>query len=1577
MEFRILGPLEVLEHGVSIDVVAGKQRALLADLLLNANRAVPVTHLVDDLWGDRVPETAVKAVQVNVSKLRKALPSGRLRTHGRGYVLEVGDGEFDLMEFTRLDEAGRQALAGGDVESAARLLAEALALWRGPALAEIDEPFAEIEAPRLEELRLGCVEQRVEADLRLGRHAALIPELEVLAAAQPVRESLRSQLMLALYRSGRQAESLDVFQGFRRMLDDELGIEPTAALRDLERRILQQDRSLDWTAPAVESTRGPGTTAHATGPDTLSPLPVGRESELEALNRLLADAVDGERRVVFVSGEAGGGKTTLVEAALAECERNGSILVGRGQCIEGVGKGEPYLPVLDAVGRLGRGRSSETVVAHLRRFAPTWLAQLPSLIDEDERDWVDRRAAGVTPERMLREMAETLDALAEEVPVILVLEDLHWSDPSTLALVDAIARRPDRSRLMLVGTYRSGEEGARVHMLARTLRLRNLCSEIVAGPLTKSAVSEYLEQRLPGHGLPADLVEDVTRRTRGVPLFVEKLVDSWLDGGAIEREGDVWALVVPLEQLRHDVPETLRELIVEQFRPLEQSTREILAAASVAGTEFTTALVAAGAECGDDEAEAVLETLASAATFITRRGDARLPDGTDTTRYRFSHDLCQETLYDTIPRMERRILHARIGTRLEQAFNDGLSEVAADLAWHFTRSGDAAQAVRHLLAAAERAFGRTAAEEAQAHVDAAMALIPEIPDASERARAEYTARLLESSVRILTDGWASPEVEKSLVRSVELARGHGGTADQARALVALGGIYEISGRYTAAGETVAEALALPRDEMADELLVASHELLACSLVHQGRHAEALGETDRALELAVADSTPEPVAVFGESPRVSSHVWAALALWHLGRPDAAVARAERAVAAAAIAPRAFARSMAIVNMAIVSQCVGDTVETRRWAEAAIESSQRAGYPYWQAVASVLRGWALAIDGEVAEGIAQLEEGLAAARATGARLDDAYFLGLLADVQRATGDAAGGLATVETALEDMRGERTFFCEPELHRLRGELLLLRGDAEAGFESIERAATIARAQGALAYELRAAVSVARHRRDRASAENLARILSGFSEGERAPDMVAARAILSELGMDAPAPPRSTPFVTAPVAPAEPRAPIRYAQSDGLSIAYQVTGGAAVDLLLVPGFVSHLEKDWEEPRHAHFLDRLGSFSRLVRFDKRGTGLSDRPEGLPDLETRMDDLRAVMDAAGSERSVVFGCSEGGPLAVLFAATYPERVEALVLFGAFVKRSNPDDDYPWAPTATNRGQYIDDLLAEWGFETDMKVMCPSADDAMARWWGERCRAAASPGAVRALLEMNSRVDVRATLDSVHVPTLVIHRGTDFDVNVEEGRYIADRIRGARFVELPGSDHFPAIDPDQILDVVEPFVRRISGETWNPPAGEERVLATMMFTDIVDSTSEAARLGDAAWSRLLEQHHAIVRAELARHAGEEIDTAGDGFFAVFDGPARAVRCGRAIAERLRSFGVDVRVGVHTGEVVRANGSVRGIGVHLAARVAAAASAGEVLVSSTTCDLVAGSGLTFVDRGEHELRGFDDKRRLYAAA
>jgi len=434
---------------------------------------------------------------------------------------------------------------------------------------------------------------------------------------------------------------------------------------------------------------------------------------------------------------------------------------------------------------------------------------------------------------------------------------------------------------------------------------------------------------------------------------------------------------------------------------------------------------------------------------------------------------------------------------------------------------------------------------------------------------------------------------------------------------------------------------------------------------------------------------------------------------------------------------------------------------------------------------------------------------------------------------------------------------------------------------------------------------------------------------------------------------------------------PIQYARSGEVNIAYQVTGDGPFDLVLVPGFFSHLEIDWEHPDHARFLDRLGSFARLIRFDKRGTGLSDRAVGLPDFETRMDDVRAVMDAAESPRAALFGYSEGGPMCILFAATYPERTRALVLYGTYAKRSHPDEDYPWAPAWEDRAAVAADLERTWGENFDCSIMMPGADPAMTAWFQRRGRASLSPAGARDLVLMNSKADVRDVLPAVQCPTLVMHRQGDLDSHVEEGRYIAERIPGARFVELPGDVHVPWVDMDAILDEVEEFLTGV-----RPTPASDRVLATILFTDLVGSTEKAGRLGDATWAALLREHNETIRRELSRFSGEEIDTAGDGFLALFDGPARAIRCALAIRDGLGSLGLQVKAGVHTGEVERRpRDKPRGIAVHIGARIAPRAGPGEVLVTQTTRDLVEGAGLEFEDRGLHELKGIEGPRRLYA--
>jgi pimeloyl-ACP methyl ester carboxylesterase len=435
-----------------------------------------------------------------------------------------------------------------------------------------------------------------------------------------------------------------------------------------------------------------------------------------------------------------------------------------------------------------------------------------------------------------------------------------------------------------------------------------------------------------------------------------------------------------------------------------------------------------------------------------------------------------------------------------------------------------------------------------------------------------------------------------------------------------------------------------------------------------------------------------------------------------------------------------------------------------------------------------------------------------------------------------------------------------------------------------------------------------------------------------------------------------------------------RYARSGEVSIAYQVVGDGPFDLVYVPGWVSNIDLMWDEPGYAAFLERLASFSRLIIFDKRGTGLSDPVplDQLPTLEQRMDDVRAVMDAAGSARAALLGHSEGGNMCVLFSATYPERTSALVLVGCYAKRIR-SVDYPWAPAAEDREREIEETEARWGSPDMLRALAPSKanDEAFERWVGRYLRQSASPKAAAALLRMNTQIDVREILPTIQVPTILIYRSDDVDVDVDEGRYMAERIPGARFVELPGGDHTMWTgDAAAILDEIEEF---LTGVKRGPEP--DRVLATVLFTDVVGSTELATRLGDRAWRDLLARHHAAVRRELDRWRGREGDTAGDGFLATFDGPARAIRCAVAAVESVRGIGMEIRAGVHTGEVEVANGDLRGIAVHIGSRVSSLAAPNEVLVSRTVADLVAGSGIVLAERGEHELKGVPGTWLVYA--
>lgn len=433
-----------------------------------------------------------------------------------------------------------------------------------------------------------------------------------------------------------------------------------------------------------------------------------------------------------------------------------------------------------------------------------------------------------------------------------------------------------------------------------------------------------------------------------------------------------------------------------------------------------------------------------------------------------------------------------------------------------------------------------------------------------------------------------------------------------------------------------------------------------------------------------------------------------------------------------------------------------------------------------------------------------------------------------------------------------------------------------------------------------------------------------------------------------------------------------RYARSRDVHIAYQVFGEGPLDVVLVWGGVSHIELFWETGDFARFYERLASFARVIQFDRRGTGLSDRVGGVATLEERMDDVRAVMDSVGSERAALFGESEGAPMSVLFAATYPERTVALIPYAPLVCLVG-DADFPWALTPDEYPLVLDAMVDGWGQGGSIDLFAPSlANDPEARAAAARFeRYAATPSAFRDQMEMNASIDIRPILPSVRVPTLVLHRRDDLVVRVEQGRYLAANIPDATFVELDGSDHIlGAGDVEIVADEIQRFLTGgVSG------AYPERVLATVVFTDIVDSTRHAAAVGDREWRRLMDRHDAVTSALVESHRGHVIKSTGDGLLATFDGPARAIQCSTAMRDALGGIGLETRIGVHTGEVERRGDDIAGIGVVIAARVEARAEAGEVLVSRTVTDLVAGSGLRFSDRGDYELKGVPGTWRLYA--
>ena len=574
------------------------------------------------------------------------------------------------------------------------------------------------------------------------------------------------------------------------------------------------------------------------------------------------------------------------------------LLIGRGQCVEQHGGSEAYMPVLEALDRLCRAPGGETLVPLAVERAPTWIVQMPWLVGPDELARVRDRIVGATQQRMLREIVEALVVAAADRPIALVLEDLHWSDPSTLALLTALARRRDPARLLIIGTLRSADAATRshpVHGVVADLAPRGLCAHLELGALAEAHVAEYLDARVPGAALPPTLSRALIDRTGGNPLFLEKAVDSWVADGKVRRGEDGWRVDADPDELARGVPSTVRQLIRQRLLSVEPEDRQILEAASVAAPEFSAALVAAACDRAAEEVEGRCDELARGGMLLAPRGAESWPDGTIAGRFGFTHDLCHEVLYEDLPPGRRARLHVAAGARLEAAYGERAQEIAPALAAHFVRGGDAERALRHVCTAAGQALERLAPREAIELLDTGLGLLEELPEGRERMEHEVVLLNMQGPALIATQGWASPTAEAAFVRAGELARSLERPDEASWSKYKLATLYEVQGDYERSDSLLEEVLAEPVRPEGAPGLVDSHELLACSLFHQGAFGRALESAERGLEAYDDMSGNAFKAAYGNHPGIACHSWAALSLWQLGCPDAARARAAMSVA----------------------------------------------------------------------------------------------------------------------------------------------------------------------------------------------------------------------------------------------------------------------------------------------------------------------------------------------------------------------------------------------------------------------------------------------------------------------------------------------------------------------------------------------------------------------------------------------------------------------------------------------------------------------------------------------------------
>jgi predicted ATPase len=851
---------------------------------------------------------------------------------------------------------------------------------------------------------------------------------------------------------------------------------------------------------------------------------VGRERELALLHRWLERVRQGARQTVFLTGEAGLGKTTVVNTLVDDAAGAGDVWLARGQCIEHYGEGEAYLPVLEALGRLCREPEGAALLPVLEQQAPTWLAQMPALLGAASVDAVQRRVVGATQPRMLRELAEAVEVLTVIRPLLLVLEDLHWSDYSTLDLLTYLTRRLGPSRLLILGTYRPVEVLLRAHPLQtvkQELVLHDQAVELPLELLTAAEVARYLALRCAGGAdVPAPirrLAHIIYQRTDGHPLFMVAIVEHLIHCGALREGAGQWEVQPEAAAAVLEVPPSMRQMIRQQFDRLSPEEQRVLEVASVGGRSSAVAALAAGLDLAMEAVEDCCAGLAQRGQFLVATGIEAWPDGTVTERYDWQHDLYQEVVYAHVPEGRRRRLHRRIGAREETGYGEQARAHAAELAMHFERAQDTARAVRYLQQAADNVMQRHACQAARDYLRRGLGLLTTLPETPARAQQELDLRLALGPALIATRGSAAPEVEQTYARARALSAEIDDTPQLFRALRGLWSFHFDRGALPVARELGDELLGRARHSAAPTQLLEAHQVLGMTLLFLGDHVAARTHCAQGMTLMDATAQRAEALYHDSAPGVRCLVTAAHALWCLGYPAQAGQRAQEALALAQGLAHPHSLGFARHWAAVLHHRLREAPAVQAQAEALLALATEQGFPLYTALGTFWLGWALAMRGHGEAGLAQMHQGLAAVLATGTEVARPFCLVPLAEAAGHTGQVEEALRVLAGVLTELEASGQGYLLPEAHRLQGALLLREGDPARAEACFQQALAAARRQQARSWELRAAMSLGRLWRQQGKRDEarhlVAEVHGWFTEGLDTADLEEAHALLEEWG--------------------------------------------------------------------------------------------------------------------------------------------------------------------------------------------------------------------------------------------------------------------------------------------------------------------------------------------------------------------------------------------------------------------------------------------------------------------------------